>query len=179
MDNSHGIKKSRKTIKWSSAGKVIDGDAVIVNPHALKAWARQHEGYDFIVTYKVAGRATDKERMFAYLFGPLMQVAEQCFLEAGHDITPHDIYYFFKSRFATEVWRDPFTGKVKERIIDISDVSTPVDVLHTFLQRVIQFLEENFQAEIPDSSQYKVDLRFGKGFKSAKNYVNTTPGANH
>lgn len=150
-------------------GKNIDGDTKFLSPAIRKQWAQHFDGHEWVCTFKVIGTMNEKARMFAYLFGPLLDSAVVCYENAGYEyVNTSDLYYHFKSVFGKYMWFNPITKKEEERVYDYSDDEVSADLLNKFINDIILFLETNFEFSPPDAQAYKTELKFGKGFTRIK-----------
>jgi hypothetical protein len=150
-------------------GKNLNGDAIFLSPAIRKQWATHFDNLEWICTFKLISSLNEKQRMFAYLFGPLLDSALVAYEKAGYEFAnTDDLYYHFKKMFARYAWYNPVKKKEEARLYDYSDDTVPADLLNKFINDVILHLEQEFEFSPPDAASYKAQMRFGSGFKAIK-----------
>lgn len=151
-------------------GRNVGGETLFTNPATRKLWASHFDNEQWVCTFKVIASLDDKQRLFAYINGPLVDATLAAFENNGVEFAnTADIYYYFKDKLARYIWVDPVEGKEHVRVYDFSDRSVPVDLLTKFVNDWILWMEQHQPSFVPpDAEAYKTQKRFGKGFKSMK-----------
>jgi hypothetical protein len=159
---------SKSKIDLILYAKCKDGKLVYSNPVDYHAWCMQYDDRDVMVSVSLTSNYSEKQRMFAYLHGPLMDSIHSCMDSAGYSLSKKDAFVCMKSMFAKRLVFNPFTGENVETYEDFSSNSTPKESLLKFINDIIQFLEESLGGKAPDSDTYKNMKATGRLFKSAK-----------
>lgn len=136
-------------------GKVIR-DMELENRFAL-----HHDNSKVMISYRPYGDLSNKERLFAYLFGPLLQCLQNAMEDAGMEASKKEWYEAMKSRYAAYPWFNPLSKKEEVRTLDFSSDSTTAAQLGKFVNDIIMFLEIEVGVQAPDSEEWKTQQRLG------------------
>lgn len=141
-------------------GRIIPDNRVDVESYLL-----ENEEIELVMKLKPLAKTSEKLLMYAYLFGPLMDVAVQAYTHAGYEgMDKVKARYKLQAEFAKEdmmgpngleTYLIPFESMDKARLLK-------------FIQDVIFFLESKFGFHAPDSSRYKMMKATGQPFSSTK-----------
>lgn len=125
-------------------------------------FALHHPDQKIMISYRPLSDMAAKEKLFNYLFGPLLDTflnAMEDTGETGH--SKNDWYLALKDKFAKEPWYNPMTKKEETRLLDFSADKTTASQLSKFVQDIVFFLEETVGVEAPDSSEFLMQKRLG------------------
>lgn len=150
---------------------VVHDGLPIPEPPSVQAFKRQFHGEKVMVSYRPLSDMAHKERMFAYLHGPLLDTLAQAMLDNGTaNASKDDWAEAMKDRFAKEPWYNPLTKREETRKLDFSSSKTTAAQLHTFIGQIVLFLEQEVGVEAPDSSEYKIKQRLGETKRLHNNF---------
>ena len=133
-----------------------DGKMVYKNPAHVEAYCRQFEGKDFSVSYRQSSTYSEKSRLWAYLFGCLIDCVVQALTDDGWQAVDESTAYgYIKMRVGRRVAINEKTGQEMHTDIDFSRESA--DRLHKLVVDTIHILQHdhNFH-NIPDADEYKL-----------------------
>lgn len=129
-------------------------------------WKRENEGKDVVAYFYERSKLGEKRRMLNFFHGPVISASLNRLTELGHyDLNKEVMKDWFKRRFLSSSYTD-FNGD--EQIFVPSLGRLTKDELKTFLDRVLHFMQEDLEADVPDPEEYKIYLRTGKNFRDAK-----------
>lgn len=127
----------------------------------------EKNGVKQIIQMRDYASSTEKERLYAFVFGPLMSCAVQGFTAAGHEgIDKVKARYMLEAEFCKAESYNPKTGKVSIYIESISGMS--VKRLHKFASDSLFFLETELNQQVPDAEAFKMRVKTGKDYESVK-----------
>lgn len=133
----------------------------------LHKYLLENERVEQVIQLKRADKMTEKERLYAFLFGPLMSVAITGYTNAGYPAVDK-----VKARFLLEAELSkyevysPAAGKTKVYTRSVSDMGAKE--LLEFIVNVIYFLEAEFKVSCPDAEEYKMRLKAQRELKRIK-----------
>lgn len=131
----------------------------------LKELSTEPEGTELLVTMKPLAKVSQKIRMYAYLFGPLLDSAMRGYVYLGYNgIDKVAARYKLQAEFAKAELYNEKTKQTEIYLIDLSSM-TKARLLQ-FITDCIFYIEEHLQQTIPDSAEYKAMK--GDGFMSIK-----------
>lgn len=131
------------------------GKLVFLNIYDLERYCMENDGIELHISIKHASKLSEKMRMFAYLFGPLMDTAVRGFTRQGWvGMDKVKARYELQSMFCKEEMYNALTGETKVYLIELS--SMPKARLLKFIQDIIIFMEQELEVEAPDSETYKM-----------------------
>lgn len=122
-------------------------------------------GQELLVTMKPLAKVAPKMRMYAYLFGPLMEAAVRGFIHRGYNgIDKVQARYKLQAEFAK---RELYNEITKETEITLEDLSGMTKKrLIQFITDCVFYIELELEQTVPDSAEYKAMK--GDGFMSMK-----------
>lgn len=145
----------------------VDGKLNLSNNDDLHKYCLEHEGRVHRMMLQPIETLSDKERLYAFVFGPMMACAVNGFASAGWEgIDKVKARYMLEAELCkeevfnkklnkTEIIIIPVSGMNKERLLKFA-----VDACH--------FLEVELGQSVPDSQAWKLKLQTGKHFKTVK-----------
>lgn len=148
-------------------GHTKDGK-VIRDMELENRFAIHHDNAKVMISYRPYGDLSAKDRLFAYLFGPLLQCLQNAMEDAGIEGSKKDFYEAMKIRYAAYPWRNPLSKKEEVRTLDFSADSTTSAQLGKFVNDIILFLEMEVGVEAPDSQEWKTQQRLGSSKRTFK-----------
>lgn len=143
-----------------------DGKAVYHNVYDYERFLRENEGVELYGTYKQANKLSEKWKMYNYYYGIILQCAILAFTKAGYSgIDKVKADYLLRAEFAKDFILGP-NGKQTVIMLDKSGMTKAR--LLKLLQDCIHHLEEDYQQEVPDSTEWKMKKETGREFKEHK-----------
>ena len=144
-----------------------NGELIFENTLDYYKYCVENEGIEQTVKVYPTAKVALKLRMYAYLFGPLLDVAVQAYTHAGWPgMDKVKVRYLLQCEFAKEEMATP-DGEIIIYPIDLKDMDKAR--LLKFIQDIIFHLESEFGFSAPDSVKYKMMKLTGRNFKSLKN----------
>jgi hypothetical protein len=141
-----------------------NGKPIFNNPYDLERYCIETDGRELVFEVRQASKLSEKERMYNYLFGPLMNCCVYALTQAGYEgMDKVKARYKMEAEFLKADMVGP-GGIVEPYILDLSRISK--ERLLKFLQDIIFHLESKYDQDVPDSAEYKAMK--GDGFKSIK-----------
>ena len=141
-------------------------DKIVRDMEAERRFAMNYSGEAIMISYRPMSNMRHKEKMFAFLFGPLMDCLYNGMTEAGFVGTRTDFYKAMKYRYASFPWINPLTKKEETDTLDFSSDKVTAAQLHDFINKVVLFIEQDLGIEAPDSSEFVIQKRLGASKKS-------------
>lgn len=143
----------------------VKGVLIYTNYSDVQKYLAEQEDVEQLVEFRVAAKLSEKQRMYSFLFGVIMNYAMRAFTFAGYEgMDKVKARYLLSSMFAKGELYNTKTGKIDVYLLDISSMSK--DRLLKFIQDCIFFLESELNTIVPDSAEWKAMK--GDGFKSTK-----------
>lgn len=125
----------------------------------------EKEGVKQLVTLKDYASSSEKERLYAYLFGPVMKCAVDGFTASGESgIDKVKARYVLEAMFCKAESYNSKTGKVTIYTESVSAMG--IKRLHKFISDVLFFLESELQQKVPDAEAFKMRLKSGRDYES-------------
>jgi hypothetical protein len=144
-----------------------NGKMSFFNQEDFFRYCIENDGVHSVITIKPKVKTSEKLRMYAYLFGPLLEAAVKGYTNAGWEfVDKHRALHLFKMEFAKSVQINPITGEEVTFLEDLSGMNKKR--LLKFIQDCILYLEMELGEDAPDSSLWKMYQETGKGFRSVK-----------
>jgi len=170
----HGIpiNKNKKIMaKKQKVEVIIEGickDGKIVRDlSSEERFALHYEGQKVMVSYRPLGDMSNKEKLFAYLFGPLLDCLSNAMEDVGMaNVSKNDWYEAMKDRFGRYPWYNPLTKKQETKTLDFSSDKTTSAQLNEFVGKIVLFLEIEVGVDVPDSAEFTMQKRLGKSKRS-------------
>lgn len=145
----------------------IDGKLNLSNQDDISKYLLENDGIPQSMYLKPLAKQTEKERMYAFIFGPLMACAVDGLTSAGyHGIDKVKARYILEAELCKAESYSPSTGKTKVFTESISGMNNPR--LLKFAVDACLFLEVELKQTVPDSEQWKMRLKSGKNFDRVK-----------
>lgn len=134
----------------------------------LQKYLLEREGVRQIIKFKDIANSTEKERLYAFMFGPVMSAAVQGFTAAGHEgIDKVKARYMLEAEFCKAESYNAKTGKITVYTESVAHMG--VKRLHKFVSDVIFFLESELHQKVPDADAWKLRMSTGRDYESTKN----------
>lgn len=160
---------AKNKVELILTAKCIDGKVKWNNPDELSRFAVHHDGHTISAKLNLVTDISEKERMFAYLFGPLLDTVQTALMHHGYgQLSKKDCYLIMKDRYGKQPWYNPLTKKEMDTLVDFSDEKTTKVELLNFITNIIMFLEQDLGFEPPDSETYKIQQRLGSSRSAVK-----------
>lgn len=139
-------------------------------PQNALDWERymlEHDGEELYVQIKPLAKTSEKMRMYAYLFGPLMSSAVNGYVYRGyHGIDRVQARYKLQAEFCKKELYNEITKETEITLEDLSGMNKKR--LLQFVTDCVYYIEEHLCQKIPDSALYKMQQATGRPFKSVK-----------
>lgn len=127
----------------------------------------ENKGIEQTVSFKATAKLSEKERMYAYLRGPLLDAVVRAYIHAGYSfMDKNKALFLMKCESAMEPVFDPIKKVDREMPMETSAMSKAR--LLQFIQDIILFIEMQFGFRAPDSEEWKSYQIYGKKLKSVK-----------
>lgn len=134
----------------------------------LTKYLTEKEGVLQLVKFKDFAKSTEKERSFAFLFGPTMSCAVDGFTAQGYEgMDKVKARYLLESMFCKAEAYNPKTGKVSVYTESVAHMG--IKRLHKFIGDVLFFLEAELGQRVPDAEAFKKKVSTGRDYESVKN----------
>lgn len=124
------------------------------NPNDFAGFCTQHQGKRFVISCKRRSSYTEKERLYAFLHGCLIDCVVQALRDDGWEMVSEEVAYGYIKRMVGQ--RVVVNKNGKEMKVDIDFSEESVERLWMLVQDTIALLRNNhnFHA-IPDADAYK------------------------
>lgn len=124
---------------------------------------KENGGQRLKIKLSVAIEKENKESMYEYYHKVILGVAIRCYESIGWEsMDKVKADNFLKNECAKDIAYNP---KLDKQVIFLEDKSLMTKKrLHKFLSDCIIFLEQEFQARVPDSNRYRLDSTKTEGF---------------
>jgi hypothetical protein len=133
----------------------------------MEKYLTEKDGIPQIVKLKDYARSTEKERLYAFIFGPLMSCAVDGFTSQGHEgIDKVKARYMLEAEFCKAESYNPKTGKVTIYTESLSGMG--VKRLHKVACDFLFFLETELGQKVPDAEAFKMRVSTGRNYESTK-----------
>lgn len=143
------------------------GKLIPDNRYDLETYLLENEGEELLMSIKPVAKTSEKMRMYAYLFGIVMEAAVRGFTYQGwQGMDKVKARYRLQAEFCKAEMYNEKTDTVEIFLEELSGMSKKR--LYKFLMDCIWYVEENLQQKVPDSSRYKnmkkdeIDLKFNR-----------------
>ena len=138
------------------------GRLIFDNLIDLEAYCIENDGIDLTVSIKHASKTSQKQKMYNFLHGPVLDYAVMAYTRAGYGLMDKvKALYKLKAEFGKDVMFNTKTGQEEYFLIELSRASKAR--LLKFIQDCIFYLESELDQRIPDSQEYKeMILKNGK-----------------
>lgn len=131
-----------------------DGQMMYLSRNQVEGYCRQYEGQSFIVTFQQKDKLSDKQRMYNFLYGPLLDCAVKALEDMGYDGMDKVIAcHMLRDQFAKDYILNLKTNDREPYLLEIGRMSK--DRLLKFINDSIYFIEQDLSHPVPDSQQYK------------------------
>jgi predicted transcriptional regulator len=133
----------------------------------MERYLTEKEGVMQIVKLKDYAKSTEKERLYSFIFGPIMSCAVDGFTAQGYEgVDKVKARYMLEAEFCKEESYNPKTGKVTIYTESISGMG--VKRLHKFAVDSLFFLETDLGQKVPDAEAFKMRVSSGRDYESIK-----------
>ena len=147
---------------FSAAAK--NGKLYYNNPEDFYKYCLEMEGQELHIEMRPIAKLSEKTRMYAYLFGPMMRCAMEGYSAAGWaGVDKTKARYMLQAEFGKKDIYNEKTSKVQTIYEDVGRMSK--NRLLKFLIDVLFFLESELNQKVPDSEEWKLKMQTGKNFK--------------
>lgn len=144
-----------------------NGKMVFDNEEDVYKYCCERNGIHQTMTLKDTSKLSEKQKMYDYLFGPVMDCAVRGFTAAGYNgIDKVKARYILEAEFCKEEIYNPISNKTKIRTEHVSSMGKAR--LLKFIVDVLLFLELELSQRVPDSEEYKMKLKYGKDIRRIK-----------
>lgn len=138
------------------------------NKYDLERFCVENSGIEMVVSFKPMAKTSEKMRLYAFLFGPLLDCAVKAFSDAGWELLDkNQALQLLKIEFAKDVMIHPKTGNEIVFTMELSKMDKAR--LLKFIQDIILYLEMEFGQETPSSDEYKNLRLHGRAYRSTRN----------
>lgn len=136
------------------------GRLIFDNLIDIECYCIENEGIDLVISIKHASKTSQKQKMYNFLHGPILDYAVVGYTNAGYEMMDKvKALYKLKAEFGKEVMFNTKTGEDEYYLIELSRASKKR--LLKFIQDCIFFLEAELNQKVPDSTEYK-NLKLSK-----------------
>lgn len=123
----------------------------------------ENEGIEQRVNLKQSARISDKQKLYAYYFGPVMNSAVIGFENAGYTgIDKVKARFILEAEFCKANVYNPIKDTVMTYTEHVSSMSRAR--LLKLVVDALFFIELELGCGVPDSEQFKMQLKSGKGY---------------
>ena len=139
----------------------------LLNKPGFTDYINQFAGQELILEIKPASKSVEKQQMYAYYRGPLMDVAVMAFTDAGYEgVDKVKAHYLLQANCAKDFIVDPH-GIEEYFVISMADMTKKR--LHKYISDCIHLLQAELNVqEIPDAEMYRYNEETGHQFKNVK-----------
>src|SRR4051812_18283954 len=132
-----------------------NGKLHYTNTEDLFKFCMEHDGELIHVAMRPLAKTSEKMRMYAYLFGPVMFCAVQGFTAAGYEMMDKvKARYMLEAQCAKAEIYNSKTQKIEVYTESIAGMTKTR--LYKFIVDVLFFLEAELGQRVPDSEEWKV-----------------------
>lgn len=136
----------------SRYSKVSDKIADLTRQEDFIKYLQKNDGVRILVTLEHEVVKSEKQKMYAYLRGPLLHCYMDCRRRDGEPVDRVVAMLELKCLYLKDIWKDRHDN-VHAVVLSLADITKTR--LRTFIQDVVQYIEQEYGVEVPDSSQYK------------------------
>lgn len=127
----------------------------------------ENEGIEQRLILKQSSKISEKEKLYGFLFGPLMASAVQGFTNAGHNgVDKVTARYILEAEFCKCQVYNPIRDTIMTHTEHVSGMSKAR--LLKYVVDIIFYLELELGQSVPDSEEFKMQLKSGKEYKRIK-----------
>lgn len=116
------------------------------------AYLNANGGKSIVVTLEHEVVKSEKQKLYAYLRGPLLHCYMECRRGDGEQLDRVNALLELKFLYLKDVWKDKYDN-VHAVILSLGDITKTR--LRTFVQDVVQHIEQEYGVEAPNSEEYK------------------------
>lgn len=132
-----------------------DGKLIFSNADHLRRFCLENDGTEQTVTMKATAKTSEKQRMYAFIHGPVLATAVRGFTRHGYDgIDKEAAKQFLKKMFANSHIYNSKSEKYEIYTMSLSRMNKAE--LLKFLQDCLFFIEKDLDMEVPDAAQYRM-----------------------
>lgn len=134
------------------------------NYEDLEKFCLENDGENIIIQLNVEAKASEKLKMYAYYYGPLLECAMIGYTLMGWQGVDKVVAdYKLRAEFAKDFVKNP-KGEYEPYLIRTSKM-TKIR-LYKFIEDCLLFIESDLKQNIPDSEAYKASKGTDHKFKS-------------
>jgi hypothetical protein len=111
-------------------------------------------GKRILVTLEHEVVKNEKQKLYAYLRGPLLHCYMECRRGDGEQLDRVTSMLELKCLYLKDLWKDKHDN-VHAIILSLGDITKTR--LRTFVQDVVQHIEQEYGVEAPNSQEYKLN----------------------
>lgn len=148
------------------AAKSERGGLKFFNYEDLEKFCLENEGENIIVQLNVEAKSSEKLRMFAYYYGPVLECAMIGYTMQGWQGVDKVVAdYKLRAEFAKDYIRNP-AGEYEPYLIRASKMTKAR--LLKFIEDCLLFIEQDLGQKTPDSESYLASKGTDRKFKQVK-----------
>jgi hypothetical protein len=130
------------------------GKLIFDNTIDLEDYCIENDEVDLVVSVKHASKLSQKQKMYNFLYGPILDYSITAFSAQGYELMDKvKAIYMLKAEFGKEIMYNSKTKKEEIYLIELSKASKAR--LLKFIQDCIFFLESELGQRVPSSEEYK------------------------
>lgn len=142
------------------------GNPVWDNRIDFERYMLENEGIEIQFSCKQTAKLTEKQRMYNFLFGPLMICAVRGYSFAGYEgIDPVKARYKLEAEFSKHELYNSKTKQTEIYILSVGEMTKAE--LRKFIEDCLYFLEYELKQDVPNSAEYKA-MKAGDEFIPVK-----------
>lgn len=127
----------------------------------------EKEGVAQTITFIDTGSLSEKQLMYAFLFGPIMHCAVNGFTAAGYEgVDKAKARYMLEAEFCKAEIYNSRTQKVDIYTESVAHMSKKR--LYKFITDVLFFLETELGQRVPDAEAFKARMASGRNYEQVK-----------
>lgn len=143
------------------------GRFLFFNNFDVERYCIENDGIEVDLSVRHTAKTPEKMRLYAFIFGPLMDSAVRGFTRQGWEsMDKVKARYRLQAEFCKEEMYNSKTKQIETYLIDLSSMSKAR--LLKFAQDCIFFIETELETETPDSEEWKAKQLTGKNYKQVK-----------
>ena len=143
------------------------GKFLYLHPDDMYTYAMENAGTEVTVHVVPAVKTSEKQKMYNYWYGPLLNCAVKGFTEAGYEgVDKEAADYLLKSLFAKDFVKRP-DGQFEPVIKGKAKMNKAR--LLKLIQDALHFLESQLNQSVPDAEEYKMMQLTGRSIKRIRN----------
>ena len=138
----------------SQCSKTSDKAMGLLAQKDFVAYLDANAGKRILVTLEHEVVKNEKQKLYAYLRGPLLHCYMECRRGDGEQLDRANALLELKAMHLKDLWKDKHDN-VHAIILSLGDITKTR--LRTFVQDVVQHIEQEYGVEAPNSQEYKTN----------------------